>query len=99
MPSTERANPSSAVSVHSHAGTNGLASAGALLRPNHHPMLAPKEKGPRRDPYEIVLTFFPAAMFASGLKVSHAHDLPRCRMPERCVPQQLHRNCERNEDS
>ena len=25
----------------SHAGTNGLASAGALLRPNHHPMLAP----------------------------------------------------------
>jgi hypothetical protein len=24
----------------SHAGTNGLASASALLRPNHHPMLA-----------------------------------------------------------
>jgi hypothetical protein len=26
--------------VLNHAGTNGLASAGALLRPNHHPMLA-----------------------------------------------------------
>jgi hypothetical protein len=37
----KRANPSSAESFLSHAGTNGLASAGALLRPNHHPMLAP----------------------------------------------------------
>jgi hypothetical protein len=39
----ERANPTSADSFLSHAGTNGLASAGADLRPNHHPMLAPDE--------------------------------------------------------
>jgi hypothetical protein len=36
--SMERANPSSADSQVSHAGTNGLTSAGAILRPIHHPI-------------------------------------------------------------